>query len=42
MEVIVEGQQDHEGEEQADGRQEVPNVVVVVEVEQLALLVVVL
>ena len=42
VQVVVEREQDHEGEEEADGRQEVPDVVVVVEVQQLALLVVVL
>ena len=35
--IIIQCEQYHEGEEQAGGRQEVPDVVVVIEVEQLAL-----
>ena len=35
--VIVQGEEDHEGQEEAKGGEEVPDVVVVVEVEQLAL-----
>ena len=35
--VIVQGEEDHEGQEEAEGGEEVPDVVVVVEVEQLAL-----
>jgi len=36
--VVVKGENDHEGEEEGGRRQEVPNVVIVVEVEQFAFL----
>jgi len=36
--VIVEGEENHEGEEEAGRGQKVPDVVVVVEVEELAFL----
>ena len=37
MEIIVDGEQHHEVQEERGGGEEVPDVVVVVEVEQLAL-----
>ena len=38
-EVVVDGEEDHEAEEEAPRREEVPDVVVVVEVEQPAIIV---
>ena len=35
--IVVQSEENHEGEEEAGGRQEVPDVVIVVEVEQFAL-----
>ena len=37
MEIIVDGEQHHEVQEEGSCREEMPNVVVVIEVEQLTL-----
>ena len=37
VQIIVNGEEHHEVEEEGDGREEVPDVVVVIEVEQLTL-----
>ena len=37
MQVVIDGEQHHEVQEEGGGRQKVPDVMVVVKVEQLAL-----